>query len=274
MERALGIDIHPDYQKTFQYQGNLDFIMLQMVNGTAEQEGLEKIWPEVAKVPRRFGYHYVRSDWSFSAQLDAFLGVCEKYPVHGFMVDFEGKGNTRSIEFCNRARKMVDALSERKPTLFYSNPKYIQEWMLAWDIKQCWLRDNPEKYPLHIAQYPYREWNDALATIQEPDTWQPRLPAGFTDWKFWQFSADGNKKGPEYGVFKLYSWQQTPSVDLNVFNGTVEELDEWLGIAQDEPEVPPVGESCEELQLKARNVLDKVWELMLAAEEMQVVLDQ
>ncbi len=52
------------------------------------------------------------------------------------------------------------------------------------------------------------------------------------DWHLWQWSADGNNMGDEFGV-------HSHAVDLNVFNGTVVDMADWLGMTLDEP-APPV----------------------------------
>jgi hypothetical protein len=61
------------------------------------------------------------------------------------------------------------------------------------------------------------------------------------DWKFYQYSADGNGKGPEYGV-------KSPSVDLDVFNGTVEELRDWLGVPITPVESPVPGTFTDQMK--------------------------
>jgi hypothetical protein len=64
--------------------------------------------------------------------------------------------------------------------------------------------------------------------------WEPRLPAGCTNWRFWQYSADGNRQGSNHGVL---SWD----VDLDVFNGTVAELRAWAGVGDALEEPEPAG---------------------------------
>jgi lysozyme len=56
-------------------------------------------------------------------------------------------------------------------------------------------------------------------------------PRSWDTWRFWQWQADGNNKGEEYGV-------QSDDIDLNVFNGTMDEFNRYLGI--DVPPPPPI----------------------------------
>ncbi len=75
-----------------------------------------------------------------------------------------------------------------------------------------WARD----YPLWLAQYPnsYVEGS------------QPYLPRGWFKWTFWQYSEKGRVNGIN------------AKVDLNVFNGSLEDLYKFAGaeINQEKPE--------------------------------------
>ena len=49
------------------------------------------------------------------------------------------------------------------------------------------------------------------------------------DWTFWQYSADNNNRGKEFGV-------DARDIDLNWFKGSYDELLAWLGVGAPEPE--------------------------------------
>ena len=72
-----------------------------------------------------------------------------------------------------------------------------------------------KNYPLWIAQLPYGSWNDSLAKAKTGE-WGPWLPSGASEWKMWQYTwhydIGGGKKA-----------------DANVWNGTVDDLDKFLG---------------------------------------------
>jgi hypothetical protein len=86
------------------------------------------------------------------------------------------------------------------------------------------------------AQYPYAGYNPAMDNVTDPNSgWEPRLPSGVTNWKFWQYSADGNNKADENGI------EGNDDVDMDVFNGSLGDLKTWLRM--DEP--PPT--DCDEL---------------------------
>lgn len=71
------------------------------------------------------------------------------------------------------------------------------------------------KYPLWHAQYTSAK----TPTIKPP----------FSTWTFWQWSADGNGKGAEYGA-------KSSAIDLNRFNGDAIDFQKFLGADV----IPPV----------------------------------
>jgi len=75
------------------------------------------------------------------------------------------------------------------------------------------------RYPLWVAHYPnvMFSWT------------RPRLPYPWDNWVFWQFSADGNGRGAEFGA-------TAKSMDLNYFQGNYAELMSLLDEETIEPE--------------------------------------
>lgn len=65
--------------------------------------------------------------------------------------------------------------------------------------------------------------------VNEPwDEGSNVAPRDYDDWKFWQYSSKG--PGGQYGVVSA-------SIDMNVFNGTLDELREWAGLHEPNPPV-------------------------------------
>jgi hypothetical protein len=99
-------------------------------------------------------------------------------------------------------------------------------------------------WKLWIAQYPF-SWSGI-------DNKQPFLPGGRIQWSFWQFTDDG--KGVEYGLARANEG------DLDVYNGTLEDLYAWLGIEagedDDEDVVIPVDEDPTYPGVKNQNLID------------------
>ena len=65
-------------------------------------------------------------------------------------------------------------------------------------------------------------------------------PRDWDSWVFWQFSADGNGRGPEFGA-------QSASIDLNYFNGDETDFRVYCGYAE-----PTLEERIERLEIEAR----------------------
>lgn len=264
MSRGRFIDIHPVYQRGWQYiPGTIDGVMIQLTNGIAEQMYLAEIWDQVMLAKDDgcavIGYHYLRSGWSWQDQLKAFKIVFNKYGgLHGSMLDGEGKGNLKEKEFALMHQIMMDGLIEMGPSILYAGRYHIQDWIYPWTK---FLVDEQDRYPLMIAQYPYRPWTlPANEQMMELDGgWSPVLPAGRTEWSGWQFSADGNKQGVKYGLKKSNPWT-IPSVDLDVWNGTSQDFKEFWQVDQEDPPEPlPDPVNCDgEVKAGQRLVLDQV----------------
>jgi hypothetical protein len=71
------------------------------------------------------------------------------------------------------------------------------------------------KYPFWLAWYA----NESVIKVPKP----------WTKWTFWQYSGNGN--GPQYG-------SQGLSLDMDYFNGTLDDLKKFAGISTPVP-VPP-----------------------------------
>jgi lysozyme len=226
--RAEGIDISR-YQSSYDPTVKAhDFVFVRAAYGTSPDTRFSQHVQSCADVPVVGAYQYFRSAQPWKAQADAFLALADVANVDVAILDVERYGNSMSMQFGDDARQWLEYVKERFAgrLLLYTNPatyqlllQYGQRWMSAWDY---WC-----------AQYPYRGWNDQLVNVVSGD-WQPRLPATRDSWHFWQYSADGNRKGNENGIA---GWRA--DVDLNVFNGTRAELMAWAGKDESEPEPEP-----------------------------------
>lgn len=60
-------------------------------------------------------------------------------------------------------------------------------------------------------------------TLEGP--WSDGLyqPNGWEDWRFWQWSADGNLRGEEFGA-------SSNSIDIDYFNGDEQAFNAWIGV--------------------------------------------
>ena len=219
--RANGIDLS-FWQQSYTPKKPIDFIIQRVTTGMDVDGAYDQIKEDIQDVPVKGAYHYLRSAYGWEEQADLFLEWVDDY---GFLVcDFETYNNVMTRTFSEAAGKFCAKVKSEsgKKTLLYTNSPTYQGYMLQQG--STWMSE----WPLWIAQYPYLGWNERLAEIPlRPDIWNPRTPAGRSDWSFWQYSAKG--KGKDWGV---ESWD----VDLNVYDGTVAELHNWLALTPEPPE--------------------------------------
>ena len=100
------------------------------------------------------------------------------------------------------------------------------------------------EYELWIARYtslPLPWGNPGDPSYLTPTSWQT--------WHLWQWSADGNGRGAEFGC-------ESADIDLNRFNGSLSEFYRWCGWKQEPPPPDDPEEPC-----KCCDVLKKIYEL-------------
>ena len=208
----------------------------------------------------REGYMYIRSNhqgyFPLTAQIDTYLEAVEMCKARGVTidahwVDFEqnvlyksvqkrvkvgGKwvnrvvrealppDNQFSMQFGNMTLVALQEIQKetKRLTGLYTSPRYYQEGLLQYGQK--WMKD----WPLWIAQWPFYGWDDRIANAHDPAAWNPRLPAGVVDWFKWQVTAWWPSDGAA----------GTPTLDMNVTNGTLAQYKAALGLA-DTPATPP-----------------------------------
>jgi len=227
MNRAHGIDISK-WQTTFdlpsQPPNPIDFIVQRLSYAGREDEQVAQLNIGVQEVDVRGAYHYFSSGVNWKEQADLFLKLADTYgPFHFFALDFEKAYNKKSAGFALDAKKWIDYVAQEtgKKTLLYTNPSIYREWLMPYTQ---WMTS----YPLWIAQYYY---------FPSPTKNPSMYGMDRTDWKFYQYRSNGN--GRDYGVGSL-------GVDLNVYNGAFEQLEQWLEI---HPETPD--EECEQAIIDA-----------------------
>lgn len=211
--RAKGADISK-YQVTFEPQGNLDFIIQRVSYGLRADEKFKELLPGVKQIERRGAYHYFYTHIDPIEQANFFFAQQGNQGFKFLVVDYEATGNTLDEQGEINLGIFHEELYflTSKPILLYTSPYVYRDKIIAYN--EDW-----ELVPLWMAHY-----NGQDIETGAPETWGD-------DWLFWQHTSKGN--GAEYGVGSEH-------IDLNVFNGTVAEMDEWLG---EEPEE----NCCEEL---------------------------
>jgi len=246
--RAYGVDLHPHYQDGFK-RTDEDFAIFKVSEGVHE-------YPDAVEYALSFdfpvagAYHYFRSGYTAKEQTGPFLDAAAQIDADLLAIDFEDTIETFTLKDVQHLKTMHDLCIETgKRVLIYAGRYDIQKYLFQNEFD--WVRRKPEYYPLWIAQWPYDvgSWpaENYMEVASNEEKWQPVLPAGMTVWKIWQFYVTGH--------------------DHDVFNGTLEEMKEWVGIDQDEPEPTPEppSEDCEDLRVAAEGVV-------AAAEKLEDVL--
>jgi GH25 family lysozyme M1 (1,4-beta-N-acetylmuramidase) len=210
-ERVLGWD-----QSGYQTWVNLDralglgykFVIHRLGGyGTFKDSRVEAVWALARRSYIKFGVYYLLDlRTTIRQQIDHILRLLDnRTPDLPVALDCEWGGQWRGREANSEhiwgvARGLEERLG-RRPLIYTA-----AGWWNANTIAQIdWAR-----FPLWVAH-----WGAA----------SPTLPRGWREWKIWQFAGDVRGTGI------------AEAIDKNYFNGSYEELLEWIGQAQ--PPAPP-----------------------------------
>ena len=133
------------------------------------------------------------------------------------MLDLEAHDGQAKDKIIARVKTWLDLVEtafNRKP-IIYSGQYFLQDYFSeAGGGPPSWAKD----YPLWLAQY----------TNVYTEGAQPTLPRGWFKWTFWQYSDKGRVNGIN------------AKVDLNVFNGSLEDFYKFAGaeIVTQKPQTP------------------------------------
>lgn len=211
MFRAKGIDISK-YDEYFHPENaihQIDFVIQRAGYGMVRDEKFDVLFTGVQQIPIRGAYHYMSSSVPWQDQADRFLEHVLGRGFSFYACDFERYYNNLNEHFTKETRSWMEYVNDQsgKPVLLYTNVDMYTNYLLPYGD---WMKD----WNLWLAWYPY--------TLSDIDTMMPYLPVGRSQWSFWQYTDRG--KGIEYGL------KRPNAGDLDVYNGTVEDLYLWLGI--------------------------------------------
>jgi GH25 family lysozyme M1 (1,4-beta-N-acetylmuramidase) len=157
----------------------------------------------------RGAYHFFRCNVDAKKQAARFIDYVKSVNDNGELppvLDLESNDGQTKDKVIARAKTWLDLVESafgRKP-IIYSGQYFLQDYFSeSGGGPPAWAKD----YPLWVAQYP----NQYIPGMQ------PYLPRGWYKWTFWQFS----EKGVVNGI--------NADVDLNLFNGSLEELYKFAG---------------------------------------------
>ena len=157
----------------------------------------------------RGAYHFFRSNVDPKKQATRFIDYVKSMNDNGELppvLDLEtndGQTKDKVIARVKTWLDLVEAAFNKKP-IIYSGQYFLQDYLSeAGGGPPAWAKD----YPLWLAQYP-NVYVEGL---------QPTLPRGWFKWTFWQYSDKGRVNGIN------------ARVDLNVFNGNLEDFYKFAG---------------------------------------------
>ncbi len=157
----------------------------------------------------RGAYHFFRCNVDAKKQADYFINYVKSFNDNGELppvLDLETNDNQKKEKIIPAVKIWLDRVEAefgRKP-IIYSGQFFLQDYLSeAGGGPPAWAKD----YPLWLAQYP-NQYTPGM---------QPFLPTGWFKWAIWQYS----KRGSINGI--------NADVDLDLFNGTLEELYTFAG---------------------------------------------
>ena len=168
----------------------------------------------------RGAYHFFRCNVDAKKQADYFIDYVKTLNDDGELppvLDLETPDGQRKEKIIPAAKiwlDRVEAVFSKKP-IIYSGQFFLQDFFSeVGGGPPAWAKD----YPLWLAQYPN----------QYAPGMQPFLPRGWFKWTFWQYSEKGQVNGIN------------ANVDLDVFNGSLEDLYKFAGaqIVTEKPKTP------------------------------------
>lgn len=192
-----------------------------------------------AGIPLGF-YHFVRPPMHGTngvQQAEFFFSVVEMYlddtPLPLFLdIEVEGLG----LKFLENMATRLDELSGKVTGIYTRDTVWSK---IRGHAQATWAKHRP----LWVANYFYAL---RFPVYHIPDAVHntvslPAVPLPWTRWDFWQYSdrGDGEFYGGDYAA-----WTNETSLDLNVYNGSLEEMESQFGIdggaLPPEPPLPPM----------------------------------
>jgi len=157
----------------------------------------------------RGAYHFFRCNVDAKKQADYFIDFVKAVKDDGELpavLDLETNDGVSKEKIVPAAKVWLDRVEAafgRKP-IIYSGQYFLQDFLVQpGGGPPTWAKD----YPLWLAQYPF-QYNEGM---------KPFLPRGWFNWTIWQYSDKGRINGIN------------ASVDMNLFNGSLEELYKFSG---------------------------------------------
>lgn len=184
--------------------------------GTAGTLNLDSQWiNNISEAPKWMpcgAYWYFLPQFNAKEQADYFISLIKDKPLYlPPVIDVEASGN-----------QFPSVIKDKVKTFVYRVKEVLAQYCTIYTRASFWnpnVSDSElwEELDLWIARYSTvldHPWGSS--TVYKPRDW--------STWQFWQWSADGNGRGAEFGA-------QSASIDIDRFNGTLEDLQKRYKIA-------------------------------------------
>jgi hypothetical protein len=217
--RAQGCDISK-WQNIFKRAEKpprpLDFVIQRLSYGLTQDERYTQFLPVVQSFPVYGAYHYYSSNIPWQTQAEFFI---DRLRGHQFFAwDVEKMYNYPSTAWLDGIEQAMDYIIEQTkiPGMIYTGPDVWDTWLVP-------VRARLVRFELWQAQY----WFTRALT-------QPGMAkTQREDWRFWQYDDRAMwGRGYEFGF-------GSKGGDLDVFNGTVAQLQAWANSTPLPPPPPP-----------------------------------
>lgn len=225
--RAFGIDVsywdaEIDWASVKDF--GVEFVFIKATEGNTYQDPtLAERWKPTKSVGiPRSAYHFFRSNIDPVKQAEYFIQAIESMDGNAELppvLDLETNDGKSKEEILAGAKIWLDMVEKAlgKKPIIVSGQFFLQDYLSVEDDgPPVWM----DAYPLWLMQYP-NSYSDGA---------DPVLPSVWSDWTFWMYSDRGAIPGIN------------AAVDMNVFNGSVSDLQKFINSAN----VAPAQQSAQE----------------------------
>lgn len=169
----------------------------------------------------RGAYHFFMPDADPMKQVDIYLKTLGDDPGDLLPVlDIEAK-TTGPAAYAKGSKIWLDEVEKRlkRKPIIYTAAWYWNTTMLIGGKFPEWASD----YALWVAAYPVKDGWPALDELAA-SKYKPALPKSWTSWMFWQYSERGRVDG-------VVTDGKAANTDLNVFDGSLDDFNQAMGLA-------------------------------------------
>lgn len=236
MTKAIGVDVSKynvstngttlwDYTKR---KKQIDFVIQRAsyggsLGGQVKDEMFDLLYPSVLKCPIRGAYHYYSSHSPWKQQADFFLSITKDKAYHFLAVDYETAYNTLDKRTIAEFAEFVKYLKAQtgKRVLAYFNWNVFTTFIKPYGY-DAWVNNEDVWY----AWYPYQNTEDPPTSVARP--------IGMGNYRIHQYGAGDVANTAGYTAGANYGGGSR-GIDLNAYNGTVDDMKQWLGISESIP---------------------------------------